>query len=78
MNVFATGFLQVFLISCNTYFISQGFYAGVAVMGFLISFVWSFNVRRVALGTWQDRIKYSLGAGVGSIAGLLFSKLILH
>lgn len=76
MNLFLSGFLQVFLISGNTYFIAQKFYPGVAVFGFLISFVWSLNVRRVALGTLQDRVKYSIGAAAGSLAGLLVSQLI--
>ena len=70
--------MQVFLVSCNTYFIAKGFYAGAGIMGFLISFVWSFNVKRVALGTMQDRVKYSAGAGLGSLAGLIVSKMILH
>ncbi len=76
MTIFFMGFLQVFLISCNTYFIAQRNFAGATIMGFLISFVWSGNVKKVALGTMQDRVKYSLGASMGSLLGLVAGNAI--
>ena len=76
MALFFAGFLQVFLVACNTYFIAHRNLYGAAIAGFLISFVWSGNVKKVALGTMQDRVKYSLGAGTGSLLGLFLSDLI--
>ncbi len=76
-SLFITGFIQVFLVVANTYFVSKGFYLGVGAMGFLISLVWSFNVKRVVLGTMQDRLVYSAGAALGSVAGLYISSLVL-
>jgi len=76
-SLFITGFIQVFLVVANTYFVSNVFYLGVLVMGFAISFIWSFNVKRVVLGTMQDRIIYSLGAALGSVVGLWASSLFL-
>ncbi len=70
MKLFITGFVQVFFVAVNTFLISRMLYAGVFVFGFLISFVWSWNVKRVAFGTIKDRLWYSLGAGTGSLAGL--------
>lgn len=77
MKLFIIGFLQVFFVVVNTYFIGKGFCVGVLVCGFLISFIWSFNVKKVAFGTINDRIIYSLGACVGSGSGLLLSKIII-
>lgn len=73
MNLFITGFLQVFFVAINTYFIANKMLFGTAMAGFTISFIWSFNVKKVAFGTMKDRIIYSLGAGLGSIAGLYLS-----
>lgn len=78
VSLFLTGFIQVFLVVANTYFVSNVFFIGVLTMGFLISFVWSFNVKRVVLGTMQDRIVYSAGASLGSVAGLYASTLLLN
>lgn len=73
MNLFITGFLQVFFVAINTYFIANKMLFGTAMAGFTISFIWSFNVKKVAFGTTKDRIIYSLGAGFGSLAGLYLS-----
>jgi hypothetical protein len=43
----------------------------------MISFIWSWNVKKVAFGTLSDRITYSLGAAFGSFIGLYVSTLIL-
>lgn len=74
--LFSTAFLQVFFVSISTYFIAKKFYYGVAVAGFMISFIWTFNIKKVAFGKMPDRIAYALGAMVGSVIGLLVSSHI--
>jgi hypothetical protein len=76
MQLFITGFIQVFFIAINTYFLAKGFYFGVFVCGCIISFLWAYNVKKVSFGTLKDRIYYSLGAGFGSLLGLIVSKYI--
>lgn len=73
ITLFTTGFFQVLFVAINTYFISKEFYVGVLLCGFIISLIWSWNVKRVAFGTKQDRLIYATGAGVGSLMGLLIS-----
>lgn len=77
VKLFLTGFVQVFFVSVNTYFLSKIFYLGVFLCAFMISFIWSWNVKKVAFGTLTDRIVYALGAAFGSAVGLLISTLIL-
>ncbi|UOG42503.1 hypothetical protein [Leptospira noguchii] len=76
-NLFATGFIQVFLIAVNTYLISKEKYFAVFFVGGLISFVWTWNVQKIAFGTLRDRITYASGAGFGSLIGLLLTVFIL-
>ena len=75
-QLFFTGFAQVFLVTVQTYFISKAFVIGVLVGGFLISLVWSWNVKKIAFGTRLDRVVYSLGASVGAVSGLVLSTII--
>lgn len=75
LKLFITGFIQVVLVVINTYQVSHEKYTGVFFVGFLISFVWSFNVKKIAFGDLNDRFIYSLGAGIGAISGLVLSKL---
>lgn len=77
-KLFFTGFLQVFFVAINTYFIFQEFYVGVFLCGWIISLIWSWNVKRVAFGSFRDRMYYSFGAGVGSLVGLIVSKLLIQ
>ena len=56
MKLFITGFLQVFFVACNTYFISKSFYIGVFICGLIISLIWSWNVKKLFFGVcyWED------------------------
>jgi hypothetical protein len=74
--LFLTGFVQVYFVSVNTYFIANEVYAGVLVAGFLISLIWSFNVQKVAFGSNIDRVSYALGASIGCYVGLLTSSFV--
>ena len=77
LSIFLTGFIQVFLVAVNTYFLTKAAIWGVFPTAFLISFVWSFNVKKLALGNMTDRIIYSAGAASGSASGLLLSLQII-
>jgi hypothetical protein len=74
--IFGTGFLQVALVSAQTWLIANGIMAGVFVIGFMISFVWTINVTKVAFGSWSDRLLYSIGAGVGAVVGMSIAQII--
>ena len=76
INLFATAFIQVFLVSANTYFISKTFYIGIAFAGYGISWFWTGNVKKVSFGKVQERVIYSLGATIGGLSGVLLSKII--
>lgn len=78
LKLFLTGFAQVFLVVLNTYFIAREYILGVIICGFLISFVWSHNVKKIAFGKETYRIIYSVGAMTGSIVAFYFGKLILN
>ena len=76
MKLILTGFIQVFFVSLNTYFIAKGMLLGVFMAGFTISFVWSWNIKKVAFGGLSDRLFYSLGAAIGSLSGAFVGTLI--
>ena len=74
---FITAFAQVSLVAVNTFQISHEMYGGTFVVSFLISLIWTINVKRVSVGSWPERLAYSSGAAVGGLAGLLIAKFIL-
>lgn len=76
MKLFTTAFLQVFLVSANTLFISRLFYPGIILAGFGISWFWSGNVKRVSFSGKKERLIYSAGATMGGVCGVLVSNLI--
>jgi len=78
LKLFLTGFTQVFLVVVNTYFISHDYIIGIFVIGFSISLVWTFNVKRIAIGNMRDRIYYSLGACLGSGIGYIAAKFVVN
>jgi hypothetical protein len=48
----------------------------VFIVGVTISIIWTYNVRRAAIGSNAERVVYSLGAGIGAVIGLAVSKVI--
>ena len=78
ITVFLTGFVQVFLVSANTYFISRTTYAGIAVCGFGISYLWTINVRKVAISNRTTQIIYAAGAMMCGLLGVYMAKMIKH
>ena len=70
-QLFRTGFMYVFLLSANTYCIANLFWIGIAVFSFLISFLWTVNVKSVSVSTFKERLFYATGAMFGGIAGIL-------
>ena len=75
-SLFLSGFVQVFFIAVNTYFLAKEMYLGVVVSSFMISLIWSFNVKKIAFGSTAHRITYALGATFGSVFGLWSSAFI--
>jgi len=76
-RLFLTAYLQVFLVSANTYFISHLAWLGIAVCGFGISYLWTLNVKKISASTTLERIIYATGAMLGGLSGVLISKIIL-
>ena len=76
LTIFTTGFIQVFLVSANTYFISRTTWAGIAVCGFGISYLWTINVRKVSIGSKTESLVYATGAMLGGLAGVMLAKII--
>lgn len=76
MKIFISGFIQVFLVVLNTYFISKENVTGIIICSFGISYFWSHNVKKVAFGTEKDRIVYSFGAMTGGLLGYLSGKIL--
>jgi hypothetical protein len=56
IRLFSTAFLKVALVSANTLFINKVFFLGIGVAGFLISSFWTYNVRRILIGSMADRL----------------------
>ena len=74
--IFITGFIQVLLVSANIYFISRTNWIGIAICGFGISYVWTVNVKKIAIGKTFEQIIYSTGAAMGGLVGVVLAKFI--
>ena len=74
--LFITGFLQVLFVTMSTYFIANNMIFGATLSGFMISIIWTFNVKRIAFSRMIERVVYAVGASLGTAAGYILGKLI--
>ena len=75
IKLFSTAFIQVFMVSANVLFISRLNFTGMAICGFGISYVWTFNIKSIATGNHKTQLVYSVGAMMGGICGVLVANL---
>lgn len=78
MQLALTAFAQVFFVGANTAFISHYALLGNLLTAFMISWIWTFNVKRVAFGDKADRMFYAGGAAVGSVVGTITANFLLR
>ena len=76
LTTFFQAWAQVLLVVLNTWQIANGKIVGALIVGFLISLVWTFNVKRAAFATWTTRIIYCDGASAGTGTGLWLADLL--
>lgn len=76
VSLFLTAYLQVLLVAVNTYQISHAHYVGAIFVGFLISWVWTGNVKRISISTRLERVVYCTGAALGTVSGLGLTQLL--
>lgn len=76
-RLFITAFLQVAMVSANTYFISKIAWLGIAACGFGISYLWTVNVKKISASTTKERIAYASGAMLGGLTGVALGSWIL-
>lgn len=76
-RLFITAFLQVAMVSANTYFISKVAWLGIAACGFGISYLWTVNVKKISASTTRERIAYASGAMLGGLTGVALGTMIL-
>ena len=73
MRNFGLAWLQVTLISLNTWQIANKKIVGALIVGFLISLVWTFNVQDISKSTLYVKMLYALGAMLGTATGLVLT-----
>lgn len=73
----ATGFVQVVFVAMNTVFIAHYELLANFLTAFAISFIWTWNVKKVAFGDNGDRWAYAGGAAFGSVTGTMLAGMLL-
>lgn len=76
MGTFLICFIQVNLVTINMYQVANLKFAGMALFGFLISLLWTYNVSIVVFSSLKKRIVYSLGGMCGCVVGGILSHYI--
>ncbi len=74
--LFLTGLLQVTFVAMNVTFIAHNRIVPMLITGFMISLIWTINVKRIAIGGWMDRLTYANGAMIGTGLGYFISRYI--
>lgn len=78
LKLFFTAFLQVTFVAMNVVFISNNQLILLLITGFMISLIWTLNVKKVAFGNWVDRFTYAFGAMMGTGTGYYLSNYLIE
>lgn len=67
--LFFMAFFQVGLVAVNVIAITKGWIAMMLCTSFVVAMLWSFNIKKIALGSMTERLIYSFGAATGTLFG---------
>jgi hypothetical protein len=73
---FLLAYTQILFVSLNTIFLARNNPSMVFICAFLISYIWTHNVKKIAFGNEWDKLIYALGAALGSLSGLIISRYL--
>jgi hypothetical protein len=73
IELFIMGFIQIFCIVLNTYLICHNYMEIAIISQFFVTFVWTYNVKKISISSLSDRICHASGATFGSGAMYLIS-----
>jgi hypothetical protein len=73
-----TAYFQILFVSCNVVFIQKQSIIGVILSSFMISLLWTFNVKKVAFGGLVDRLLYAVFACAGAVTGVYLSNWLMR
>jgi hypothetical protein len=80
LSLFVTAFIQIFLVTSQTYYVANLQDVPVVIIGFFISWLWVGNIRKITIGGTLERFNYAFGASLGGISGMksavLLSKIL--
>ena len=78
LELAARGLVMPALTTCAAVSAQRGSVWLVLVCGFLISYIWSGNVRALAAAcaTWSHRVAYASGASIGSVLGMAVGRWV--
>lgn len=72
-RLFFQGCIYVGLQAANVVQLARHHYVGAFIVGFLISLVWSRNVKDISCRSGWAGVVYSFGAACGTVIGLFIS-----
>ena len=73
MKILLYSYLQLFLLSMNTYNIATGRILYSIIFSFFIGIVWCYGVTGIARGGLKQKLQYSLGCSLGCGTGVIIS-----
>lgn len=68
-KIFLSSVIQVNMVAMNVVFITNRMVIPMLITGFLISLIWTFNIKKIVAGNMSESIIYALGAMVGTGIG---------
>ncbi len=77
MILFLAAFAQVMFVTMNIHFISRGLVLPMMATSFVVSLVWTLNVKLISIGSMTDRTYYAAGAMMGTGLGYYISHEII-
>ena len=77
LKLAGTGFLQVIFVAANTVFIAHYQLLANFLTAFMISYIWTHNVKKLAFGDAMDRWAYASGAALGSVTGTMLASSLV-
>jgi hypothetical protein len=67
---------MILFATLSTWFTAHDHYVSAIATGFVLSLLWTMNIKQIAMGKWRERFIHAFGGVFGTASAFVLANLL--
>lgn len=67
---------MILFATLSTWFVAHDRYLLAILAGFILSIMWTINIKQIALGKWKERFVHAFGGAFGTASAFVMTNFL--